>query len=152
VHYFAYFLHNSVQCTGVQQCLQWSRTIKSHIMIVGSKQGHTMSGFDFRLLLFVSTFNQLLEVPFLDDILPSEAAVSCTYLDVVRHEVVCLDSGEQEVQRSLNLDCLLSVSHRIAPSIFHLGFGFCVNVLLNRSDVDFFLLRKVLLLCMFIHV
>jgi len=66
-----------------------------------------MSGFDFRLLLFVSTFNQLLDVPFLDDILPSEAAVSS---------------------------------------------GFCVNVLLNRSDVDFLLLRKVLLLCMFIHV
>jgi hypothetical protein len=42
-------------------------------MIGESKQGHTISGFDFRLLLFVSTFNQLLDVSFLDDILPSEA-------------------------------------------------------------------------------
>jgi hypothetical protein len=82
-----------------------------------------MSGFDFRLLLFVLTFNQLLDVPFLDDILPSEAAVSCTYLDVVGMKLCVWIQESKEVRRSLNLDCLLSVSLQIAPSIFHLGFA-----------------------------
>lgn len=150
MHYFAYLLHNSVQCTGVQQRLQWSRTIKLHIMIGESKQGHTISGFDFRLLLFVSTFNQLLDVSFLDDILPSEAAVSCIYLDVVMHEVVCWIQESKEVQRSLNLDCLLSVSLQIAPSIFHLGLRKCFTQQIRCRL--FLLLKKVLLLCMFIHV
>jgi hypothetical protein len=119
-------------------------------MIGGSKQGHTVSGFDFRLLLFVSNFNQLLDVPFLDDILPSEAAVSCTYLDLVRHEVVCLDSGEQRGSKVSQLG-LFTVGFT-SDSAQHLSSGFCVNVLLSRSGVDFLLLRKVLLLCMFIHV
>jgi hypothetical protein len=109
-----------------------------------------MSGFDFRLLLFLSTFNQLLDVPFLEDILPSEAAVSCTYLDVVRHEAVCLDSGEQRGAKVCQLG-LFTVGFT-SDSAQHLSSGFCVNVFLNRSDVDFLLLRKVLLLCMFIHV
>jgi hypothetical protein len=109
-----------------------------------------MSGSDFRLLLFVSTFNQLLDVPFLDDILPSEATVSCTYLAVVRHEVVCLDSGEQRGAKISQLG-LFTVGFT-SDSTQHLSSGLCLNVLLNRSYVDFLLLRKVLLLCMFIHV